>query len=81
MGFVDGECGHGARRRSQGQRGRHVGRRLLLLLDDVFVTDRAEALVSRSAVEAAPVTALHRMLLHLIRFLIHFDDNDEQQPM
>ena len=41
------------------------------LLDHVLVADGAEAVGAGAGVEAAPVAALHRVLLHLVRLLVH----------
>ena len=65
--LLDGDC----RRRRLRQRRRHVGGRLLLLLDRLLVADGAETFGAGVAVEAAAVAALNRMLLHLVGIAVH----------
>ena len=55
-----------------GQGGRHVCWRLLFLLYNVFITDRTEAVCTIVWIETAPIAAQHRMLFHVVWFLIHF---------
>ena len=53
------------------QRGGNVGWWLLLLLDVVFVADGAESVVAGVAVKATAVSALNRVLLHLVGITVH----------
>ena len=53
------------------QRAGHVAGWLLLLLDVFFVADRAEALVACIAKKSAAISALNRVLLHLVGIAVH----------
>ena len=53
------------------QRAGHVAGWLLLLLDVLFVADRAEALVACIAKKSAAISALNRVLLHLVGIAVH----------
>ena len=44
---------------------------MLPLLDHVLVADGTETVGAGVGVEAAPVATLHRVLLHLVRLLVH----------
>jgi len=69
---LQGEGGEGGAGGAGAEAGGHVGGRRLLLLHDVFVAERAEALTGRVAVEAAAVLAENGMiLLHVSIPAIH----------